>query len=106
MRTAFTTVLVAILVSLVGCNKHSAPNKPHGVDYYTCTMHPFVHADAPGKCPVCGMTLVPVMKAGGSAVLPNETRKASKEFVVPIERQQQIGVTYATVEERTLAKVI
>jgi hypothetical protein len=26
---------------------------------YTCPMHPEVHSDAPGKCPKCGMTLVP-----------------------------------------------
>ncbi len=25
---------------------------------YTCTMHPEVVADMPGKCPKCGMTLV------------------------------------------------
>ena len=25
---------------------------------YTCTMHPEVQMDKPGKCPKCGMTLV------------------------------------------------
>ncbi|SDY64947.1 heavy metal-binding domain-containing protein [Hymenobacter psychrophilus] len=25
--------------------------------YYTCEMHPEVHADHPGKCPKCGMNL-------------------------------------------------
>ncbi len=29
---------------------------------YTCTMHPEVVKDAPGKCPICGMKLVPVVK--------------------------------------------
>ncbi len=33
------------------------------VDYYTCTMHPSVHLHDPkGKCPICGMNLVPVAK--------------------------------------------
>ena len=27
---------------------------------YTCSMHPEIVRDAPGKCPKCGMTLVPV----------------------------------------------
>src|SRR5256714_5004084 len=27
---------------------------------YTCPIHPEVVMDAPGKCPKCGMTLVPV----------------------------------------------
>jgi hypothetical protein len=26
--------------------------------YYTCFMHPNVHQDKPGKCPICGATLV------------------------------------------------
>ena len=26
---------------------------------YTCPMHPAVHSAAPGRCPLCGMTLVP-----------------------------------------------
>ena len=26
--------------------------------YYTCTMHPEIHSDKPGKCPKCGMELV------------------------------------------------
>jgi Cu2+-exporting ATPase len=29
---------------------------------YTCPMHPEVVKDAPGKCPKCGMDLVPVVK--------------------------------------------
>lgn len=31
--------------------------KPTKVQY-TCTMHPEVLSDKPGKCPKCGMTLV------------------------------------------------
>jgi hypothetical protein len=33
--------------------------------YYTCPMpeHSSVHEDKPGKCPICGMTLIPVMAA-------------------------------------------
>lgn len=36
--------------------KHATTTK------YTCTMHPEVVQDKPGKCPKCGMKLVP-MKA-------------------------------------------
>ena len=31
--------------------------------YYTCSMHPSVHAHEPGTCPVCSMNLTPVTKA-------------------------------------------
>jgi hypothetical protein len=32
--------------------------KPAPKVQYTCTMHPEVLSDKPGKCPKCGMTLV------------------------------------------------
>lgn len=33
---------------------------------YTCPMHPQVISDTPGKCPICGMDLVPIAASGGS----------------------------------------
>ncbi len=33
-----------------------------GFQKYTCPMHPQVVQDEPGKCPLCGMTLVPLTK--------------------------------------------
>jgi rubrerythrin len=26
--------------------------------YYACRLHPQIHTDKPGKCPICGMTLI------------------------------------------------
>jgi heavy metal translocating P-type ATPase len=34
------------------------------VDKFTCPMHPDVVRNEPGKCPSCGMNLVPVKRAG------------------------------------------
>jgi rubrerythrin len=57
------------------------------IEYYTCPMtadcptpnHGTVHSDKPGKCPVCGMTLIPVM------AMPTNTvqQKASTDATVP-----------------------
>ena len=33
-----------------------------GFQKYTCPMHPQIVQDEPGKCPLCGMTLVPLSK--------------------------------------------
>jgi Cu(I)/Ag(I) efflux system membrane fusion protein len=35
--------------------------------YYTCSMHPQVMQEGPGKCPICGMELIPVKKGQGAA---------------------------------------
>lgn len=37
------------------------------VTIYTCPMHPEVEQDAPGKCPKCGMFLVPKDQASADA---------------------------------------
>jgi Heavy metal binding domain len=36
-----------------------ATTAPAAVASYTCPMHPEVRTTAPGRCPKCGMTLVP-----------------------------------------------
>ena len=40
---------------------HAAPHAEPGdkAVIYTCPMHPQIREPAPGKCPICGMTLVP-----------------------------------------------
>jgi Cu(I)/Ag(I) efflux system membrane fusion protein len=132
MKTSFRLIAAilsaGVLVSLVlsGCSKPTGkPAADANVDYYTCTMHPSVHSQDPGKCPICSMDLVPVMKkvsnetnqkrnpggmtdngsgSMGSMTMrpPNQQSGKSTEFTVPVERQQQIGVTYAAVTKRPI----
>ncbi len=113
--------VLALMFIAPACSKTNHSRKPADVDHYTCTMHPSVHTEEPGKCPICGMELVPVMKkpgpsssgaaspSGGSmSGMPgmqngsDPGKSESREFVVPVERQQQIGVTYAKVERSPL----
>lgn len=122
-RYTFLVLTVASATLLVaGCNKGGKSAKPLGVDYYTCTMHPSVKSQDPkAKCPICGMDLVPVMKKGaapaaqgrhegqgtmenmpGMAMPGANTNESGQpsEFSVPVERQQQIGVTYGKIEKK------
>jgi multidrug efflux pump subunit AcrA (membrane-fusion protein) len=46
-----------------GSGGHSGKTK----ELYTCTMHPEVVSDKPGKCPKCGMDLVP-KEVGGEKI--------------------------------------
>lgn len=34
---------------------------------WTCSMHPQIQQDKPGKCPICGMDLIPMNEAGGTS---------------------------------------
>src|SRR5439155_6082573 len=125
-KTAVLLMLAALLSGVASCSKNSSTGKPNKIDYWTCTMHPSVREKGPGKCPICSMDLVPVMKesatpAGSSKSAPQHdhaamlagkpsdssaTSSPSHEFVVPVERQQQIGVRYAKVERKPLRHTI
>ncbi len=78
-------------------------NEKNEIDYYTCTMHPSVHEKQPGKCPICSMDLVPVMKK--PAVKESE-KKVDLTFVVSPVKQQLIGVKFSTAEVLPLQKTI
>jgi Cu(I)/Ag(I) efflux system membrane fusion protein len=86
------------LQGFVACDKPAKRTAAVDVDYWTCAMHPSVHANAPGKCPICGMDLVPVKERKSDVV----DRSVCGEFTVPIQRQQQIRVTYAEVRRRSM----
>lgn len=45
-------------------------NSTSAAKKYTCTMHPEVVRTKPGKCPKCGMGLVPMKMKGKKTVKP------------------------------------
>lgn len=98
-------ILIAGLLALAGCSEKPPAINPADIDHYTCAMHPSVHSATPGKCPICGMDLVPVKKQSAPES-HSDTHADAHQFTVPVERQQQIGLTYGTVERRSLARTI
>ena len=49
---------------------------------WTCSMHPQIRQDKPGKCPICGMDLIPLKKnviSGGNAVSDPDAIRLSDE---------------------------
>jgi Cu(I)/Ag(I) efflux system membrane fusion protein len=105
-----TIGLLLFLIGLLATACHqdnSASASNSDVDYYTCTMHPSVRLHDPkDKCPICGMSTVPVMKKKTGAETNQAAAAGPSEFFVPLARQQQIGVTYATVEKKPLQSTL
>lgn len=64
----------------------SAPSSD-AIDHWTCPMHTSVKQAGPGKCPICGMDLVPVTKAQQSEGI----------VLVDDAKRQLIGVRTAPV---------
>ncbi|GAC1593619.1 MAG: hypothetical protein NVS3B25_15650 [Hymenobacter sp.] len=58
-------LVLLLALSSAACQK-AKPTDPTAAGeqvYYTCSMHPQIHEDAPGTCPICGMNLIAVKTA-------------------------------------------
>ncbi len=109
------------LLALTACSRSAQETKAadSNVAYYTCTMHPFVRSQDPkGKCPVCGMDLVPVMKSSpnstntdsgtatpAAAMAPDSVESNGMVNVTP-ERLKEIGATTEVVSKRVLTRAL
>jgi Cu(I)/Ag(I) efflux system membrane fusion protein len=112
----FIFPILFLVVMLSACSKPGpSVSARNDVDYYTCTMHPWVHSKKPGACPVCGMDLVAIKKTKlqgeQASQIPGNTAKPgappeSHDFEVPVERQQQFGVTYAQAKRQRLVRTV
>lgn len=78
MRAALLVVFI-----LAGCYFASAQEK---TVFYTCPMHPEIHADKPGNCPKCGMKLV---KEKPKTVVPKK-KSAPKKTVTPTDSSKKM----------------
>jgi RND family efflux transporter MFP subunit len=78
--------------------------KNEGESLYHCPMHPTYIVDQPGDCPICGMSLVPVVEE--EVVEESSGVEGYAAIRVSPERQQLIGVKTGIVERRQMNKVI
>lgn len=85
-RKIFVTSIILTLIlalglgfSAIGCAKKGAEpikgEEKAKIAYWTCAMHPSVRSDEPGKCPICGMELIPVYKEAQEIVKKEEAVK-------------------------------
>lgn len=105
-------VVLALVVGLfvVSCGKKhdraaaAAPTVAAKTPRYHCPMHPTYTSDKPGDCPICGMALVPIGKAGEASTSTGAEGRVAIHLTA--DRIQQIGLTTAVVEKRKLSRSI
>jgi Cu(I)/Ag(I) efflux system membrane fusion protein len=81
---------------------HAASDEP---EVWTCSMHPQIRQPGPGKCPICGMDLIPVESnsasdSGERTLTMSESARALAEIqTTPVAR------TYPEAEVRLVGKL-
>ncbi|MCD9017991.1 efflux RND transporter periplasmic adaptor subunit [Parachryseolinea silvisoli] len=92
---------------------HDRAKKESSATKYTCPMHPNVVQDGPGKCPVCGMDLVPknanTTEATGDLMLTDSQIKLANITTQKVSVQsigESVVVNGKLVENEDLSQVI
>lgn len=72
--------------------KVTAPNNDTTeINYWTCSMHPSVRKDKPGKCPICGMELIPIYKGSEMRIIVEDEKLAMLKIkTVPVEKKELV----------------
>lgn len=74
-------LLLLLLLGAAGCRKAApATETAAAATYYTCSMHPQVHQEEPGSCPICHMDLIAVKAAPTPAA-------AATQYTCPMHPQ-------------------
>jgi len=76
-----SALICAVIVLLGSCSPRHKDSAQVSDSYYTCAMHPQIREDKPGKCPICGMTLIVVQK----------NQELIKDGIVLSDQQIQLG---------------
>jgi len=84
LKFFLTFILIASITSAL-LAQTAKPEATH----YTCVMHPEVVQDHPGKCPKCGMELVPVKKKKKHRTSNTEHPTSKLETVNSPSREQK-----------------
>lgn len=93
MKRKMIVSLLATLLFAFACSNSDNSNK-NEKEYWTCTMHPQVHKDGPGSCPICGMDLIKKVVDDTADVSP----KSDMEGMITLTTNKQILANVSTIK--------
>ncbi|HMI65633.1 MAG TPA: efflux RND transporter periplasmic adaptor subunit [Cyclobacteriaceae bacterium] len=91
----FNSVLMIVTVlTLAACGKKEDQASKTRTQY-TCSMHPQIVLDQPGKCPICGMELVPLNSSSSTdgSIMLSESRIKLGNITTTLSRYEDFGST-------------
>jgi Cu(I)/Ag(I) efflux system membrane fusion protein len=79
-----STFLYLTIGALLGaCSRPSAA--PEKNQIYTCSMHPQIRQNKPGRCPICGMDLTPISTGAEPKTAPEAAAAATTVQLMPAQ---------------------
>ncbi|QHS55234.1 efflux RND transporter periplasmic adaptor subunit [Mucilaginibacter sp. 14171R-50] len=87
--------LLVLVLAFAACKQKPVQQvaaKEQTKAYYTCSMHPQVHEEHPGNCPICGMKLIKVELTGSNSM-------TSAKIMLTATQLQLAGIQTDTVRE-------
>ncbi|MDB5288755.1 MAG: Efflux transporter periplasmic adaptor subunit, partial [Mucilaginibacter sp.] len=93
---AFSLLIATLFVACKQKSQQVAKVQVQSKTYYTCSMHPQIHEDHPGNCPICGMKLIKVELTG-------DNKSADMNKITLTSTQVQLaGIQTDTVREENV----
>ncbi|MGE0527889.1 MAG: heavy metal-binding domain-containing protein [Bdellovibrionales bacterium] len=80
----------------------SSITKMEGTSYWTCPMHPQIHSDKSGECPICHMKLVQVKPQQAQVKSQKAEGEGRSEVQATDSQVQLLGIQKHTVEKMDL----
>lgn len=76
-------------------------------EVYTCSMHPQIKQDKPGKCPICGMDLTPLKSTSNSKsnIDPNAVMMSEEAIALANIQTEVVGTGKTNKEIRLFGKI-
>lgn len=93
MRINIMIALFTTILFVFACSNSDNSNK-NEKEYWTCTMHPQVHKDGPGSCPICGMDLIKKVVDDTADV----SSKSDMEGMITLTTNKQILANVSTIK--------
>ena len=103
MNKLFILTFIFALSAFASENEH----KHEAGHYYTCSMHPQIKQDGPGKCPICGMNLTKIeldKEDDTEAVVTATDEETVAEIKIRKAQLEHFRPTFFTVTNKKMQK--